>query len=716
MRKMVCSLLLGGVMLAGFAAAAPKDEYVPPTPIRLTTEEIDAIHAEAYAKLQKENPAQFQAMKSAHPTLFANVGDTRNFTATNIQTNASYTVAATLRAKGTKSQVWVENTSWNKYVNQATVDSVLDNLESHTGPDSADPNKGIYTIDTEYFGNPPNVDGDGIVDYLILDIQDGYTPGSSSGFVAGYFTSADQGGGNNCDMLYLDAYPGIGDGNGNYATETVMGTAAHELQHLIHYAADRYESTWVNEAMAQAAVLVCGYPPDMFMTFGRTPNDPIASWSGSLLDYAEVQYWSMYLKDRFGNGIFKKIVSNTGTGVTGVNSALSASPYSTTFADVYKNWITANYLNRASANTMWGYTNQFGGNIRCNLDQPTYCTYPVNISRSVKPNSAVYYRFTAGKNLALTFNTSSSYPFARLIKIKPTGAEVVDLVKGTQYTDAAFGDTYSEAVVVVGSTSTSGTTAASFTLAATATQTGMAEAKNDDGISDSYSTTATRDYTGLGVNKADYGWAVQLTRPTGTTHLSKISTFMLTTLNTKLTESAVKVHIWGDNSGAPGADLVTPVSANLMCFWTELDVATLFGAPVQVPEKFYVGFTHETNASCPYMFIDKTAGTTPPNYSWRINPGAAPTRMYDLLNSSNQTFLNGFSLMFRGVCINAPIPVVAGDANADGQIDAVDVTAVLNQLNGNTVTGFNLANADLNNSGALDAQDLVLLCNMFQPN
>ncbi|CUS78583.1 Peptidase M30, partial [Candidatus Kryptonium thompsonii] len=161
---------------------------------------------EVYALMQKSILEKSLPLKTADT-----VGTRRNFFVLNLTTNQFDNVVAELRAVGNLTQVWVDTTELNNgHVTQTEVDAILTALETQTPSASRDPNKGIVALNHQYFGLPPNKDGDGKTDFLITDIKDGWQPGGS--YVAGFFFSWDQTnnqGSNQRDILYIDSYPGI---------------------------------------------------------------------------------------------------------------------------------------------------------------------------------------------------------------------------------------------------------------------------------------------------------------------------------------------------------------------------------------------------------------------------------------------------------------------------------------------------------------------------
>lgn len=719
MRKLLVVVCL--LVFAGSLSVFPQIDGSPsdkpstdnPTPVSLTPEQVWKLSEDAWKNTQAENPELYRLLRESTPraVVKANVGDTRSFTVVNISTNSQYSVPSTLRAKGTRSQVWVEDSSWTKgWVTQAVVNQILDNLEAHTGSQSLDPNKGIVNLDTEYFGNPPNRDGDGLTDFLILDVQDGWAPGK--GYVAGFFNPGDQGSGNNCDILYLDCYPGIYY-NGAISTDTVMATTAHEFQHLIHYNYDPPiflgwggEETWLNEAMSQAAMVVCGYAlqtPFMYLTM---TNNRIDDWDSQQTqgdriysDYSLAQMWALYLMEQYGPAILKQVVQDTKHGSASIDSILQ--PKGSSFMNFYKDWIVATAINDRSTNSKWGYAYPYAWNLRACPDA-TFSSYPANVTgKTVEQAGALFYRFVNGQNLVVRFTSSAG--FAKLIRRGSAGTSVVDLTSGTDYPVPEAGAGCSEVWVVVGSTSGN----ASFTLAATGTAIGSETAK-DDGIPDAYDTR--RKWVGAGTNAAGTGWAVQLARPEGKTELSRITTNLYYTPKNSQAESTVQLHVWGDNAGVPGVDLVPPVTVALHTFWDELDVRGLFGHTIPVGPVFYVGVTHDTAESAPLLALDKPASGA--NYTWKIAPGQAPVAMKDL--KVGDVSLAGFNIMMRATLVVAT--AVPGDVNADGSVDAVDLSSLQNHLAGNTVPGLVIANADCNGDGVVNAADLTTLATVLAAN
>ena len=129
-----------------------------------------------------------------------------------------------------------------------------------------------YAEEKLIYGNHTDVDKNGKIIILFLDLNPKY--GSSSSILNGYFNPADliDGQGNNADMLYMDL--SILNSNPNYMANNadmlymdlsilnsnpnyMAGTVLHELQHLINYNVNVLENgmemdVWLNEALSES--------------------------------------------------------------------------------------------------------------------------------------------------------------------------------------------------------------------------------------------------------------------------------------------------------------------------------------------------------------------------------------------------------------------------------------------------------------------------------
>ena len=261
-----------------------------------------------------------------------------------------------------------------------------------------------YPVVTQYFGDPYDVDGNGRVILLLLDIQDGYTVGSS-GYVAGYFDSthmlstSTSSRSNEADMIFLDTYPGLRTASGEIdpvAKEDLKLTLAHEFQHLVNFSVKVIQQgspmdTWINEGLSSAAeYLYLGkhvqWKIDYFNQMqyqssqGKT-YDPLKDanlwgqyflswgiWGDPLVNYSTVYLFFQWLRIQAGstsNGnpeIYKRILQDSASDYQAVVNAFNS--YTTSipgggswmWKGIFRTWLFANLLNQPSE--WYGYKHQ----------------------------------------------------------------------------------------------------------------------------------------------------------------------------------------------------------------------------------------------------------------------------------------------------------------------------------------------------------------------
>jgi hypothetical protein len=268
-------------------------------------------------------------------------------------------VEAELKATGDHCYIYVETAEWRKSVYQAHVDSILDLFE-HSTP--ASPDSGIFQIDVAAFGPVPDeIDNDPRIYILLMDIQD--ADGLYGGYVAGYFTEVNEYEdrvwdsyqeqwfySNEVEMMYIDTDPGFKAQH----IEFTKGVFAHEFQHLIHWGQDEDEVTWLDEACAELAMYLCGFPPDEagghLDYFIRYPETSLTEWEyndpGQIFaDYGASFLWMVYLHEHYGGSPFiRSIVTNPKNGIESVDEELKRIDPAHSFQKIFSDWTVANYL------------------------------------------------------------------------------------------------------------------------------------------------------------------------------------------------------------------------------------------------------------------------------------------------------------------------------------------------------------------------------------
>ena len=348
------------------------------------------------------------------------LGDRKDFFSVNFNTHEQYIVQSTLRAIGEFCYIFVEDSQWLRTVNEETVRSVHRAFDDAT---PADPNRGIYEIETELFGAPPDIDGDKRIYLLLLDIRDKATRGSS--FVAGFFSPVNQHRGvlrhpeigipvrsNELDMLYLDTDPQ------NAGSEKAFGVLAHEFEHLIHWRHDADEAIWINEGCAEYAMFVCGYQVRGHVSsFQQNPRISLTDWPqgtrSQLAHYGAAYLWMLYLHEHYGGSqTIAAIVKDRANGISGINNALHLRDIEATFPVIYADWKVANYLDDTEfADGRYGYQNE---QLRLR-HRREHRSYPVSVENNLLASYASdyipFYPSARNSHLSLFFEGDDRLPY-----------------------------------------------------------------------------------------------------------------------------------------------------------------------------------------------------------------------------------------------------------------------------------------------------------------
>lgn len=376
------------------------------------------------------------------------IGIERTFFAPDFRSMQQYTVSAVLRGVGRFCYIFVEEAEWNTRVTAETVQSMVRAFDATT---PANPQLGIYPTLVDLFGAPPDIDGNGKVILLLLNIRD---TSHANRYTAGFFNPADQNLGvlrnpgfrrfpirsNEADMLYIDTQPL------NPNSEMAHNVVAHELLHLIHWRHDPHEATWVDEGCAGYASFLCGYPiQEHIAAFEKTPSVSLITWSETEADslpyYGAAFLWILYLHEQHGGiGTVTEIVRNRGTSLTGVADALASKGVTEKISDIFISWKLANYLSEYRA-------------VRLSLmPYRWYRSYPSGTQAGRLRNfSANYIGFEEAGGLTLGFSSdSSASSAAHTIEFHNTGDVRVREIKLSNGNSGAvvLPNTVTEAILV----------------------------------------------------------------------------------------------------------------------------------------------------------------------------------------------------------------------------------------------------------------------------
>ena len=361
--------------------------------------------------------------------------------------------SCTVRGMGPNCYVVVEDSQWNLNINQAQVDTIVAHFEDRSIGEFSD--MGIWDLNRLHFGDPPNnIDKDPRVYILYYDFDV-----SSDGFFWIFDQQCDdvaQFHSNETDVVYMNCSDY--DPAGAY----LLAVLAHEFEHLIHENYDSNEVSWVDEGLAELAMWLYGNP-DNISAFNSNPDRQLTMFDGVWADYIKTYLWTLYFYERYGGQpAIRALVEEPLNSISGYEAVLDDLGYSESFADVFSDWVVANYLDDTSIyDGRYGYLGD---------DLPPFNPFVTSSSYPVGPNmtlvsywAADYARYLNGTDLTMTFDGSDNNSFAvRALLIDDLNdTEVVDMTL-----DAAedgmlnlpqVGDTHEEAVMVYASISSIGT-------------------------------------------------------------------------------------------------------------------------------------------------------------------------------------------------------------------------------------------------------------------
>ncbi|MCP9292259.1 T9SS type A sorting domain-containing protein [Gracilimonas sediminicola] len=265
--------------------------------------------------------------------------------------------------------LWIEKSANDALSKSNDLEKILNGFDSylHEGTPrlSVDSSKGIIEILEEYVGEFPNVDGDGELDVLLLDIHDEFQQTGS--YVAGFFDPVNLFEfeySNFRDIVYLDLFPTLLY-DGEIYLERALSTFAHESQHLIHagYEGNTPELVFVNEGYSEAVEIICGFEPRSTDAFQKSPYRKLTSWNydNPLPDYSRASLWTHYLIEQLGALSLKEFVQNQEVGIKGYQSVIEAES-ELVFEEVFQNWGLALLLNDNNQNPTLGYKHELRQN------------------------------------------------------------------------------------------------------------------------------------------------------------------------------------------------------------------------------------------------------------------------------------------------------------------------------------------------------------------
>jgi immune inhibitor A len=396
-------------------------ETIPSEPIEpevLSSAELMAQHLAEVIVPERDPIRLAQELGGAGdvPTVMATsapsipVGTIENFWVSNLDDDSNFQIEAEMVYATDHVYFWIEvGTEYEKDDLRALVDT----FENQ-----------IYPTDREFFGEEfsPGIDGD---EHLYILYADNL--GST---VAGYFSSADSLApqvneySNTHEMFYLHS------GNTFLWEEYTYGVLAHEFQHMIHWARDRNEDTWMDEGFAELAVFLNGYDtggfdalytgsPDIALTYW--PDDPGAARR----NYGQAFLFITYFMDRFGAEATQTLIAQAANGLESMDEAMQELSLTDedgqrlTADDIFTDWAVSLLLNGSvGIDEIYNYQSYIPPRISY-VDDFTDCPISTQ-SREVNQYGIDYIRFACQGDYEMTFQGTS------LVDVVPTSAHSGD--------------------------------------------------------------------------------------------------------------------------------------------------------------------------------------------------------------------------------------------------------------------------------------------------
>ncbi len=264
-------------------------------------------------------------------------GATQKFWIANSNTNEHFQIEAELLYITPHTYFWAEK---GADVNMNDLKRLMDTFEEK-----------IYPTDREFFGSEwtPGVDGDEHI-YVVYASNIGYT-------VAGYFSPSDSYNpkvseySNGHETYVLGTSQDLGD-------EYTYSTLAHEFVHMIQFASDRNDVSWINEGFAELGAFLNGYDVGgADWLYAQDPDLQLNDWADSnspdfAPHYGASFLYLLYYLDRFGEDASKALTNNPENDLTSVDGTLAdlniTDPVTgkpITADDVAVDWALAMFIN-----------------------------------------------------------------------------------------------------------------------------------------------------------------------------------------------------------------------------------------------------------------------------------------------------------------------------------------------------------------------------------
>ncbi len=383
---------------ADSSLAVPDRGMTPPRGHALAAERRTALQASRATLPQRDlldlarrlQGISLAPASSTSPPAYA-LGDRKTFWLHNVEANSYFTATASLQYETPHAYWWIED---GYSVSARDLERSADRFENRT-----------YPTNRRLFGSEwaPGIDNDPHV-YIFL----GNIPG-----VGGYFSSPDEfpaeirAESNEHELFYINL------DNARPGNDYFDGILAHEFQHMIHWAVDRDEETWVNEGLSELAAQINGYDVGgSDWVFTQNPETQLTTWpelEDSGPHYGASYLFLAYFFDQFGEDALQQLAAEPANGAEGFDAVLTRLDVGgRRFADLFDDWVVANYLDDPHlANGRYGYD-------ELEVERPRhaafYTRFPVERQTMVDQYAADYIVLRGEGNLELEFKGDSVVP------------------------------------------------------------------------------------------------------------------------------------------------------------------------------------------------------------------------------------------------------------------------------------------------------------------
>ncbi len=316
----------------------------------------------------------------------ADIGDHKEFRVYNFSTAQPETIEFELmvidESVPPQFQVWMEAALLGgDGVHEESVDAFVDYLGTHTPPSSWNEDEGIVRNMETILGGPPDVDGDGITEFLLLDIRDGWDGNAVSTYIPSFINVDDLRGssnGNSADIVYVDTHPGL-SGQG---PEFISSSVAVNLANLVMINNDPVEIPFIYWGLVSWAPVALGFAGrqmeylDLPDRYNRGLFEYVPTF-GEFTDQRRGELFLNYIADEFGALNAGSIARVDATGSQGLRIALEAMDAGVTLEELVENFHAANGVN-FRALPHYGYISPARSNVRATA-HPVYNTvYNIN--------------------------------------------------------------------------------------------------------------------------------------------------------------------------------------------------------------------------------------------------------------------------------------------------------------------------------------------------